>query len=256
MGHLLFVRNTEGAEKKRLRRYQQEILLLGISDHHKQYAKFDASSGSPIPNKLTAITYCDGDLSQVDTIKTSIDLLVDNKVIANKQHASRLGVEQPADFAKVFKLIKNLLPSHTVKNIPAERCRMKAFMLDAFKEKLEYLNLPSNKRHCLIVFISTLSVMTTIACTVKNIQHGFIQAGIIDGDNLHFPVFNKILATCRRNPSIEEYKNIERNMDKIMCESCEFGQISEDIYEALDIVRDRDSMGREVLWDATIAQES
>ena len=52
----------------------------------------------------------------------------------------RSGVEQPADLARVFKLIKNLLPSHTVKNIPAERCPMKALMLDAFKEQLVYLN--------------------------------------------------------------------------------------------------------------------
>ena len=48
VGHLLFMRNTEGAEKKRVRWYQQEILLPGINDHRKQYAKFDASSGSPI----------------------------------------------------------------------------------------------------------------------------------------------------------------------------------------------------------------
>jgi hypothetical protein len=72
------MRNTEGAKKKSFRWYQQKILLPGINNHRKQYAKFDASSGSPIPNKLTAITYCDGDLSQVDAIKTSIDLFVDN----------------------------------------------------------------------------------------------------------------------------------------------------------------------------------
>ena len=135
-GHLLFMRNTEGAEKKRFKWHQQEILLSGINDHRKQYAKFDASSGSPIPDKLTAVTYWDGDFSQVDATRTSIDLFVDNKVIANKQHALRLGVQQPADLARVFKLSKNLLPSHMVKNIPAERSPTKALMLDAFKEKL------------------------------------------------------------------------------------------------------------------------
>ncbi len=136
VGHLLFMSNTEGAEKKRFKWYQQKILLPGINDHRKRYAKFDASSGSPIPDKLTAVTYCDGNFSQVDAIKTSIDLFAENKVIANKQHASRSGVEQVADLARVFKLIKNLLPSHTMKNIPAERCPMKALMLDAFKGQL------------------------------------------------------------------------------------------------------------------------
>jgi hypothetical protein len=57
VGYLLFKRNTEGAEKKRFKWYQQEILLPGINDHCKRYAKFDADSGSPISDKLTAVTY-------------------------------------------------------------------------------------------------------------------------------------------------------------------------------------------------------
>jgi len=53
----------------------------------------------------------------MEAIKSGTDLFTDNKVIANKQHASWSGVEQPADLAKVFKLIKNILPSYTVKNV-------------------------------------------------------------------------------------------------------------------------------------------
>jgi hypothetical protein len=34
--------------------YQQEILIPGINDHCQVYGKFDASSGSSIPDKLTA----------------------------------------------------------------------------------------------------------------------------------------------------------------------------------------------------------
>jgi hypothetical protein len=89
-----------------------------------------------------------------------------------------------------------MLPSYTVKNIPAERCPMKALMSDAFKEKLEDLKLALNKRHSLVDFISTLSVMATKACTVKNIRHGFIKAGMIDINNLQYPVLNKIISTC------------------------------------------------------------
>ncbi len=113
---------------------------------------------------------------------------------------------------------------------------MKALMLDAFKEQLAYLNLASNKRHSIVDFISTLSVIATKACTVKNIQHSFIEAGMIDANNLRFPVFDKILATCRRNPSMGEYKNIENHMDTIIHESCEYGHISEHVYDRLNIV--------------------
>ncbi len=94
-------------------------------------------------------------------------------------------------------------------------------MLDALKEKLAYLNLASNKRHSLIDLISTFSVMATKACTIKKIQHGFIKAGMIDGNNVRFPVFDKIIATCRWNPSVEEYKNIENNMNTTIHEACE-----------------------------------
>ncbi len=98
--------------------------------------------------------------------------------------------------------------------------------------------------------------MATKACTVKNIQHGFIEAGIIDAENFWYPVFDKIIGTCRWNPSVEEYKNTENNMNTIIHESCEFGHISEEVYDRLNIVRDRDSTGCEVLRDATISQES
>ncbi len=34
VGHVLFMRNTEGAEKRRFKWYQQEILISVINDHH------------------------------------------------------------------------------------------------------------------------------------------------------------------------------------------------------------------------------
>jgi hypothetical protein len=257
VGHLLFMRNTKGAEKKRFRWYQQEILMPGIKNHWKRFANFDASTTSSIPDKLTAVTYCDGDFSQIDAIKSSIDLFVKNKVIANKQHASWLAIKQAADVGKTFKLIKSMLPSYSVQHIPADRCPMKALMIHAFKEQLNNdLNLTTNKMKSLIDFISTLLEMATKACSVKNIEHGFIMTGQIDGWNMRFPVFNTILSTCRRNPNKEEYENIEKNMTNILYHSSEYGHISKDVYDQMGIVRDHDSMGCEVLRDATISQES
>jgi hypothetical protein len=43
VGHLIFMQNTKGAEKKRFRWYQQDILMPGINNHRKRFAKFDAS---------------------------------------------------------------------------------------------------------------------------------------------------------------------------------------------------------------------
>jgi hypothetical protein len=89
VGHVLFIRNTEGSKKKRFKWYQQEILIPGYNYHCRVYGKFDASSDSSIPNKLTAVAYCDGDISPINVIKNSIDLFVDNKVIANIKFLQR-----------------------------------------------------------------------------------------------------------------------------------------------------------------------
>jgi hypothetical protein len=59
-----------------------------------------------------------------------------------------------------------------------------------------------------------------------------------------------------RNPSLAEYENIEKNMPTILHHSCEFGHVSDDIYDKLGIIRDHDKMSREVTRDASISQES
>jgi hypothetical protein len=40
---------------------------------------------------------------------------------------------------------------------------------------------------------------------------------------------------------MDEYKNIKNHMDTIIHESCEYGHISEHVYDRLNIVRDRES---------------
>jgi hypothetical protein len=82
------------------------------------------------------------------------------------------------------------------------------------------------------------------------------MTGQIGGRNMRFPVFDTILSTCRQNPKKEEYDNIEKNMTNILYHSSEYGHISKHVYDQMGIVRDRDSMGCEVLHDATISQES
>ncbi len=257
VGHLLFIRNTKGAKKKRFRWYQQEILLPGINDHCKWFVKFDASTISSTLDQMTAVTYCDGEFSQIDVIKSSINLFIMNKVITNEQHASWLAIKQPADLAKAFMLIKLMLPSYSFQNIPADRCPMKALMIDAFNKQLnDDLNLPPNKMKSIINSISALSEMATKACSVKNIQHGFIMDGLIDGINMCFPVFDTIISKCWQNPKKEEYENIEENMTNILYQSSGYGHIADKIYGQMGIVSDRDSMGSEVLHDATISQKN
>jgi hypothetical protein len=112
-GHLFSMRNTEGAKKACFRYYQEHILILGINMQRKKYSKFDIEAGSTIPDKLTAVAWCDRDMSQIDAIKKSVEVYTENKIIANKQNAARSGVEQPADLACVFKSVKKSKSSHS-----------------------------------------------------------------------------------------------------------------------------------------------
>ncbi len=105
VGRLFLMRNTEGAKKTCFRYYQEHILIPEINLQRKNYCIFDIAAGTIIPDSVTAVAWCDGDMSQIDAIKHSVDLYVTNKIIANKQNAAWSGVEQPADLARVFKSI-------------------------------------------------------------------------------------------------------------------------------------------------------
>ncbi len=74
----------EGAKKACFRYYQEHILIPGINLQCKNYCNYDIAAGMTIPDALTAVAWCDGDMSQIDAIKHSVDLYDKNKIISNK----------------------------------------------------------------------------------------------------------------------------------------------------------------------------
>ncbi len=62
VGYIAIIKN--GHDKERFEFYQKNVLLLFINSLHKEYVDFDISDGTSIPNELTAVTWCDGDLPQ------------------------------------------------------------------------------------------------------------------------------------------------------------------------------------------------
>jgi len=78
VGYVLFMKGTPGAEKKR----------------------FQWKSGAPMSDEHTAVSWCDGDNSQIDTIvsEEGIQSYAANNVIANKHNASGTGKEQANNF--------------------------------------------------------------------------------------------------------------------------------------------------------------
>ena len=71
------------------------------------------------------------------------------------------------------------------------------------------INLSSNKRRALFDFVTVLPEIRTKIITRDNIIHWAKENGMIDDNLKSFPDYDKILATCRRNPTDEQYKKIK-----------------------------------------------
>jgi hypothetical protein len=101
--YVLFMRGTPGAEKKRFQWIQENVLFPFINWGRNEYDGLDVESGAPMGAEHTAVSWCDGDTSQIDTIvcKDGIQRYSANNVIANKHNASGTGKEQACDFGKV-----------------------------------------------------------------------------------------------------------------------------------------------------------
>ncbi|EJK66261.1 hypothetical protein THAOC_12831 [Thalassiosira oceanica] len=190
-------------------------------------------------------------------IKENAQMLKDLKIVANKHNAARSAVEQPADLAKVFKIIKELLPNYTARDVPADRVPVKAKVSEAFKSdpKLKSLSLKSTKKGALIDFLAVIGKIITRACDSDNIQAGFIAAGFIDGQALRYPVLNKILATCRRNITKEECENVLDTFEQFLITFDEQGHIPEEMFDLYGFVNDFGVDGQIYRRDAGITQE-
>jgi hypothetical protein len=81
-GYVVFVRRGSGVDKMRFHFYQKHVHVPYINMLRKEYAGFDTTVGSNIPDELTAVSWCDGDLSQLYSFTNEHSMLSDQKVIA------------------------------------------------------------------------------------------------------------------------------------------------------------------------------
>jgi hypothetical protein len=79
---------------------------------------------------------------------------------------------------------------------------------------------------------------------------------MIDNKTYRFPVFNKILATCRRNIEQSEYDLIKNHFGAFFEAASRDGIVSERLYNQLNIRVDKDMNDNDVLRDCGISQES
>ena len=91
----------------------------------------------PIPEDSTASSWYDGDITLVTSILMKlkfnvIEVFHNNKVITKKHNKSRIGVDQAADAAEVFLMLKKLEDTYTVSDLPTERCPIKRIVQQKF----------------------------------------------------------------------------------------------------------------------------
>jgi hypothetical protein len=80
--------------------------------------------------------------------------------------------------------------------------------------------------------------------------------GIIDANVHRWPVWDKILATCRQKIEREEYESIIRNFNHYLSIMEEQGHIPDQYFDDCGVRMDKDVHGKVVVRSATIAQES
>ena len=78
---------------RRYKYYRDEVLKPFIQSTRKKHDGFFNEINLPIPEDLTAASWCDGDIAQVASIVDDLEIFNKNKIIANKYSASRTGVE-------------------------------------------------------------------------------------------------------------------------------------------------------------------
>jgi hypothetical protein len=81
-------------------------------------------------------------------------------------------------------------------------------------------------------------------------------AGIANKELNRYLVFNKILATCRLTPTLEEYRTVIDSFEDFFKIMEEKGHIPEEDFDVCGIRSDKDINGNDVLRTAGISQES
>ena len=68
------------------------------------------------------------------------------------------------------------------------------------------LILKPSKKNTIFGFFASVPAMTAKAANRNNILHVLLENGMIDNKFFRYPEFDKILATCKLDPTNSEYK--------------------------------------------------
>ena len=207
-------------------------------------------AGTPIPEEQKVVSWCDGDLAQIDNIvsEDSLILYQENLICACKQNAARSGTEQWADLTKVFPMMQKLQRTISVSDVPVELHPLKCLITEQLQNLADEgrLKLKPSKKHAIIDFVASTPEMTAKSATRNGILHGGLENGMIDRNTKSYPDFDVMLATCKLDPTDEEYKLCIDSFPYLFKSYLENGHVEDEVFERLGFPMDKDVDGLEV----------
>lgn len=75
------------------------------------------------------------------------------------------------------------------------------------------------------------------------IMEGFVANGFVDSKLQRYPDFDKLLATCRKDPTHDQYNKCIESLPNLYQHVISNGHIPDEIFESLGFPLDRDEDG-------------
>ena len=107
----------------------------------------------------------------------------------------------------------------------------------------------------MIDFVASYPEMAVTGLTRDGILEGFITNGMVNSKVERYPDFHKVLATCRKDPTIDEYKNCIDNIPVLYHHVINNGCITDKMFESIGFPLDVDKEGTVERRNKGISQE-
>ena len=152
-GYIVFMRSSKGkeysADEARAEYYRNNMQLPFITGVREVIFP-ELKSGAPLESHMTAVSWCDGNFSQINTITKlkNIEFNEKNYIIDNKQSAARIAIEESADLAGQYLPSKVISKSITLKNEPSNIIKNK--ISSTLSENRNMLRLKYNNQKALV----------------------------------------------------------------------------------------------------------
>jgi len=253
-GFVCLMRKEKDIDVARYNIYRNHVFLPFVHHIRQTLDDWNGDIDSLLP-KMKIVSWQDGDIGQIKSIVTNIEIYNKYDIIANKHSPARTAVEQAADVGKCFKQFHNAagkITCNTPDDNPLYKQLKKSFMA---LEKEQKLKLSYKKSKALLDLLTCAPSIYYKAITSNGICHGAINNGMIDSKIYQFPCLSAMMSTLGHHPTQQEYDIITKSLPILILEMQEKGHVSESTFDQLGFPMDERTNGEIFEQNATITQE-